>query len=91
MIPELESRGLGLRPPMGLLDLQDTTLQGAEFEARYSDSWNSTGNDDGRSPTAHVPVKKVLTSHADQPVDAFIMPVAPHAAVIPGKFYHIGL
>ena len=23
-------------------------------------------------------------------VDAVIMPVAPHAAVIPGKFYHTG-
>jgi len=25
-----------------------------------------------------------------QLVDAVIMPVAPHAAVIPGKFYHTG-
>ena len=24
-------------------------------------------------------------------VDAVIMPVAPHAAVIPGKFYHPGM
>lgn len=25
-----------------------------------------------------------------QIVDAVIMPVAPHAAVIPGKYYHVG-
>lgn len=76
---------------MGLLDFQDATLQGAEFEARYSDYWNSTGDDDGRSSTDQVSKTKVLTSHAGQLVDAFIMPVAPHAAVIPGKFYHMGM
>lgn len=76
---------------MGLLDFQHATLQGIEFEARYSDYWNSTGNDDGRPSTAHMPTMKVLNSHAGQIVDAFVMPVAPHAAVIPGKFYHIGL
>lgn len=27
----------------------------------------------------------------DQIVDAVIMPVAPHAAVIPGKYYHTGI
>jgi len=27
-------------------------------------------------------------SHVGQIVDAVIMPVAPHAAVIPGKYYH---
>ena len=26
-----------------------------------------------------------------QVVDAVIMPVAPHAAVIPGKYYHTGM
>lgn len=76
---------------MGLLDFQDATLQGIEFEARYSDYWNSTGEDDGGSSTVHLPTTKVLTSNAGQLVDAFIMPVAPHAAVIPGKFYHIGM
>lgn len=37
MIPVLESRGLGLRPPMDMPDFQDATLQGAGFETRYSD------------------------------------------------------
>lgn len=81
---------------MGLLEFQDATLQGVDFEARYSDYWISTGDDDGRSSAAHVrtiaPKASVLSLHAGQLVDAFIMPVAPHAAaVIPGKFYHIGL
>lgn len=49
MIPELASRGLRPRPPMGLLDFQDMTLKGLDFEARYSDYWNSTGDEDGES------------------------------------------
>lgn len=60
------------RPPMELLKFQDLASKGIDFEAQYSDYWNSTANDDG------------------QIVDAVIMPVAPHAAVIPGKYYHIG-
>ncbi|KAK0622386.1 amidase signature domain-containing protein [Immersiella caudata] len=58
-----------LRPPLDLLETQDLTLRGLEYEAAYSDYWNSSP-DDG------------------QIVDAVIMPVAPHAAVIPGKYYH---
>lgn len=49
MTPELASRGLRPRPPMGLLDFQDMTLTGLDFEARYSDYWNSTGAKDGGS------------------------------------------
>ncbi|KAI3329205.1 amidase [Xylariaceae sp. AK1471] len=59
------------RDPIGLLKYQDLTLQSLDFEARYSDYWNSTADLDG------------------QIVDAVIMPVAPHAAVIPGKYYHL--
>lgn len=47
LIPELASRGMRLRPPMGLLDFQDFTLQGLNFEAKYSNYWNSTGDKDG--------------------------------------------
>ncbi|KAG8159868.1 hypothetical protein KVR01_010505 [Diaporthe batatas] len=71
LIHELASRGMRLRPPIGLLDFQDLTLRGLDFEAKYSDYWNSTIDKDG------------------QVVDAFIMPAAPHAAVIPGTFSHI--
>ncbi|EFY93838.1 general amidase [Metarhizium acridum CQMa 102] len=61
-----------LKPPIGLLQYQENTLEGLSYEAKYSDYWNQTASDDG------------------QIVDAVIMPVAPHAAVIPGKYYHTG-
>ncbi|KAK1835960.1 Acetamidase [Podospora conica] len=69
LIPDLRS-AFQLKPPLGLLEIQDLTLQGLDYEAAYSSYWNSTADDDG------------------QIVDAVIMPVAPHAAVIPGEFYH---
>ena len=31
-----------------------------------------------------------ILTRTGQVVDAVLMPVAPHAAVIPGKFYHGG-
>ncbi|RMZ79350.1 hypothetical protein DV737_g3444, partial [Chaetothyriales sp. CBS 132003] len=71
LISDLEE-SFQLRPPLGLLEYQDLTLQGLEYEAEYCAYWNSTAEDDG------------------QIVDAVIMPVAPHAAVIPGKYYHTG-
>ncbi|KAK3371231.1 amidase signature domain-containing protein [Lasiosphaeria ovina] len=70
LIPDLQE-AFKLRQPMDLLKYQSLTLEGLEYEAAYSDYWNSTAErGDG------------------QIVDAVIMPVAPHAAVIPGKYYH---
>ncbi|KAI0205858.1 amidase signature domain-containing protein [Astrocystis sublimbata] len=69
LIPDLQD-AFKLRDPMNLLEYQDLTLQGLQYEAEYSDYWNSTAGEDG------------------QVVDAVIMPVAPHAAVIPGMYYH---
>ncbi|KAK4454174.1 Acetamidase [Podospora aff. communis PSN243] len=69
LIPDLEEF-FQLRPPMGLLETQNLTLRGLEYEAAYSDYWNSSAGEDG------------------QIVDAVIMPVAPHAAVIPGRYFH---
>ncbi|RTE76518.1 hypothetical protein BHE90_008999 [Fusarium euwallaceae] len=69
LIPDLK-HPFQLRPPMGLLEYQDLTLQGLAYEHEYTDYWNSTADSDG------------------QEVDVVIMPVAPHAAVIPGKYYH---
>ncbi|KAF5557380.1 general amidase [Fusarium phyllophilum] len=69
LIPDLQD-GLNLKTPTELLEYQDLTIQGLEYERQYSDYWNSTAESDG------------------QVVDAVLMPVAPHAAVIPGKFYH---
>ncbi|KAI1429947.1 amidase signature domain-containing protein [Xylaria sp. FL1777] len=71
LLPEL-GEAFTLREPINLLAYQDLTLQGLQYEAEYSDYWNSTAEEDG------------------QIVDAVIMPVAPHAAVIPGKYYHAG-
>ena len=71
LIPDLRET-FRLREPIGLLEYQDLTLQGLEYEAAYSDYCNGTSKDDGKE------------------VDAVVMPVAPHAAVIPGKYYHTG-
>jgi len=46
IIPNLKSR-FGLREPMPLLQYQDLTMQGLDFENRYADYWNSTGTEDG--------------------------------------------
>lgn len=46
LIPDLEE-SFQLRPPLGLLEYQDLTLQGLEYEAQYSDYWNSTAEHDG--------------------------------------------
>lgn len=71
LIPDIEA-DFHLQPPLYVSDYQDLTLEGLEYEAAYSDYWNSTAAEDG------------------QVVDAVIMPVAPHAAVVPGKYYHVG-
>ncbi|KAL8987983.1 MAG: hypothetical protein Q9177_002874 [Variospora cf. flavescens] len=71
LIPPLQGAFL-LRDPIPLLEYQDLTLQGRAYNEAYYDYWNSTSNDD---------------VHSGQLVDAVVMPVAPHAAVIPGKFY----
>ncbi|KAK3944398.1 Acetamidase [Diplogelasinospora grovesii] len=71
LIPNLE-KSFKLRDPIPLLEYQDLTLRGLDYEIKYAEYWNSTAEDDGDM------------------VDAVIMPVAPHAAVIPGKYYHTG-
>lgn len=39
----------GPREPIGLLEYQDLTLKGLEYEEQYSDYWNSTAESDGKS------------------------------------------
>lgn len=46
LIPDLE-RVFRLREPLGLLEYQSNTLQGLEYERRYSDYWNKTADEDG--------------------------------------------
>ncbi|KAK5449280.1 hypothetical protein LTS15_008822 [Exophiala xenobiotica] len=59
-------------PPLPLLDFYNLSLYLKDYRNRYSEYWLSTMNH----------------SSTGRPVDAVILPVAPHAAVIPGKYYY---
>ena len=75
---------------MPLLEYQKLIIEGRNYEAAYCDYWNSTKCDEGMSLDNFVLRPLNLRQVAGQLVDAVIMPVAPHAAVIPGKYYHTG-
>lgn len=47
LIPQLQEK-CQLRDPIPLLAYQDLTIQGRDYEAAYSDYWNSTVNQDGK-------------------------------------------
>ncbi|KAJ8131576.1 hypothetical protein O1611_g2051 [Lasiodiplodia mahajangana] len=87
LIPELQET-FQLREPMNLIKYQDLTLQGLQYESQYSDYWNSTAEKDGSLLVLSHLENASANSDIGQIVDAVIMPVAPHAAVIPGKYYH---
>ena len=89
LIPELR-KAFRLRDPVSLLEYQDSTLQGLEYELKYNDYWESTGKDDGNDNQAQFIRAICAYICLDSVVDAVIMPVAPHAAVIPGKYFHTG-
>lgn len=91
LIPDLE-KAFQFKDPINLLEYQDLTLQGLDYESEYSDYWNATSEEDGKSaPVCKTPrVHSFISRIKGQIVDAVIMPVAPHAAVIPGKYYHTG-
>ncbi|KAI9660056.1 MAG: hypothetical protein M1821_001408 [Bathelium mastoideum] len=73
LIPELQrSFGSGPRPPLNVLEFYKNTIRLKEFRARYQEYWSSTSS----------------TNPTGAPVDAVILPIAPHAAVIPGKYIH---
>lgn len=75
VIPQvLERFGNGPKDPVPTLDLLDIVLKHKAYAARYSEYWAST-------------VKHTGSGRA---VDAVILPVAPHAAVIPGEYFHYG-
>jgi amidase len=48
LIPDLEE-SYGLKDPIKLLEYQDLTLQGLQYEIDYSDYWNATAEEDGKS------------------------------------------
>jgi len=66
--------GTGPVAPESVLDYQANSLRRGNYLERYMRYWNST---------------KLLTG-TGRVVDAVLLPTAPHAAVIPGKFYHCG-
>ncbi|KAF2757566.1 general amidase [Pseudovirgaria hyperparasitica] len=66
--------GGGPFEPMPLLEYQDKGLRVKAYRAQYDQYWNSTA----------------ATTSTNTPVDAVIMPVAPHAAVLPDKYFHYG-
>ncbi|EFY94235.2 general amidase GmdA [Metarhizium robertsii ARSEF 23] len=69
VIPQVSERfGNGPKDPVPTLELLDIVLKHKAYVARYLEYWAST-------------VKHTGTGRA---VDAVILPVAPHAAVIPG-------
>jgi len=57
---------------MPILEYFDNTIRLKEYRERYTDYWESTSTE----------------TDTGRPVDAVIMPVAPHAAIIPGGFYY---
>lgn len=74
-IRELEEElGNGPKSPMTLLEYQALGQKRENYRQSYREYWNST----------------ITTTGTGRPVDALIMPVAPHAAVIPGRYYHYG-
>jgi len=48
LIPDLKN-DFTLKDPMSLLKYQQLTVEGRDYEASYSDYWNSTGKQDGES------------------------------------------
>jgi len=75
LLPDLmHDYGGGPSEPTPLLEYQTKALERGDYLARYMEYWNST-------------VEHTGTGRA---VDAVILPVAPHAGVIPGKYFHYG-
>ena len=66
--------GRGPSEPIPLLEYQTKALERGDYLARYMEYWNSTADHTG----------------TERAVDAVILPVAPHAGVIPGKYFHYG-
>lgn len=48
LIPDLE-KTFQLKDPISLLEYQDLTLQGLDYESEYTDYWNATAEEDGKS------------------------------------------
>ncbi|EFY89514.1 general amidase [Metarhizium acridum CQMa 102] len=75
VIPQVSERfGNGPKDPVPTLELLDIVLKHEAYVARYLKYWAST----------------ITQTGTGRAVDAVILPVAPHAAVVPGEYYHYG-
>jgi amidase len=75
LVSELEPQfGNGPLPAVALSEFYKSTIDLRKWRTKYNDYWTSTSN---------------LTS-TGRAIDAILLPVAPHAAVMPGKSYHYG-
>jgi amidase len=61
-------------PGLDINSYWDLTLDRYAYQHEYMAYWNATAT-------------KTSTG---QPIDGWIVPVAPHAAVMPGRYLHIG-
>ncbi|TRX93444.1 hypothetical protein FHL15_005719 [Xylaria flabelliformis] len=76
LIPDLKE-AFKLRDPISLPEYQDLTVQGLQYEAEYSDYWNSTAEQDGKfGPSTHPP-------HSQGPYSEFLNILNYTAVVIP--------
>ena len=91
VIEKLEDLGTGPENPMSILRFQDNCLRRKEYRASHAAYWESTKGITGTGTLSSLHVSPFLASiPPGSPVDAMIMPVAPTAAVIPGKYFHYG-
>ena len=79
--------------PMLLRGYQDLALKRKAYRASYATYWESTkektntGRLQSQSRSIYI---HMLNMWQGRPVDAVIMPVAPHAAVLNRKYYYYG-
>ena len=89
LIPPLAS-AFKSRDPMDIVEYQALTIRGRDYEGMYADYWNHSAGEDGKCIISFIE-EEGSSKVTGQLVDAVIMPVAPHSAVIPGKFWHTGI
>ncbi|KAL2871011.1 putative general amidase GmdA [Aspergillus lucknowensis] len=64
----------GGTPQKNALEIAQTNVAKREYQKQYMDYWNSTADLTGTG----------------RPVDGVLFPTAPHAAVVPTQYHHVG-
>lgn len=72
--PQLPQCFVAKTAHMKAIQIADLNVRKRQYQKAYLDYWNSTSK----------------LTRSGRPVDAIICPVAPHAAVIPGRYRHVG-